>query len=94
MVYPGPIRSNRKPPSIRPPWVLKTNPTLRTRSFSKGSLKTSVLSALETLTPPAVPATVTTLARQCAVTRKAVYEALADMQFSGMPKGAGTLRVP
>lgn len=74
-----------KPDAIRPPsWVLKTNPTLRMRSLFKGSLKTSLLSALETLAPAAAPATVTTLARHCAVTRKAVYEALADLQFSGM----------
>lgn len=74
-----------KPDAIRPPsWVLKTNPTLRARSLFKGSLKTSLLSALETLTPSAAPATVTTLARRCAVTRKAVYEALADLQLSDM----------
>ena len=67
--------------AIRPSsWVLKTNPALRMRSLFKGSLKTSLLSALEALDPSA--ATVTALSRQCAVTRKAVYEALNDLQFS------------
>ena len=76
-----PIEPKRN--AIRPSsWVLKTNPALRFRSLFKGSLKTSLLSALETLDPSA--ATVTALSRQCHVTRKAVYEALDDLQFSGM----------
>jgi len=72
----------RKPNAIRQTeWVLNKNPTLRTRALFKGSLKTSILAALDAA--EATPVGPTALALECGVTRKAVYDALQDLRFAG-----------
>ncbi len=69
--------------AIRPTkWVLDKNPALKSRALFKGSLKTSILAALDAA--GALPVGPTTLARNCGVTRKAVYDALDDLRFAGM----------
>jgi hypothetical protein len=70
----------RRDNAIRPPsWVFRVNPSLRLCSLFKGSLKASLLSAIA-----AKPGEfgITSLATQCGVTRKAVYEAVDDLIFS------------
>jgi hypothetical protein len=68
--------------AIRPvSWVLKQNPVLRTRSLFKGALKTSLLASLG---PHGSASSMTQLARECGVTRKAVYDAMEDLTFAGL----------
>jgi hypothetical protein len=68
--------------AIRPDsWVFEHNPRLRVSSLFKGALKTSLLAALGR---PGAKISVTRLARECGVTRKAVYEAMDDLAFSGV----------
>ncbi len=60
------------------------------RSLFKGSLKTSLLAALD---GSSVDIGITNLATQCGVTRKAVYEAMDDLSFSGLiSKDSHTLK--
>jgi len=72
----------RRSNAIRPvSWVFEANPALGVRSLFKGALKTSLLAVLSAQsTQPGI----TSLATQCGATRKAVYEALADLSFSGL----------
>lgn len=78
----------RKINGIRPTkWVLDKNPALKSRALFKGSLKTSILAALDAT--GALPVGPTTLARNCGVTRKAVYDALDDLRFAGMLRPMG-----
>jgi len=78
----------RKMNGIRPTeWVLDKNPALKGRALFKGSLKTSILAALDAA--GALPVGPTTLSRNCGVTRKAVYDALDDLRFAGMVRPVG-----
>jgi hypothetical protein len=76
----------QKPEAIRPvSWVQANNPLLRTRALFKGSLKTSLLASITAARASQISAT--DLARQCGVTRKAVYDALEDLRFAGLLPG-------
>jgi hypothetical protein len=78
----------RKTNGIRPAkWVLDKNPALKSRALFKGSVKTSILAALDAA--GALTVGPTTLARNCGVTRKAVYDALDDLRFAGMVRPMG-----
>lgn len=71
----------RKLEAVRPAdWTWHINPALRIRSFFKGALKTSLLSAMDAREGGKL--SITGLARECGVTRKAVYDAMEDLQFS------------
>lgn len=67
-----------KPEAIRPAaWIMEHNPVLLERALFKGTLKTSLLAIFHA----GGDTSTSGLARACGVTRKAVYDALADLRF-------------
>ena len=80
-LWADPVRE--KSSALRPAsWVIEKNPSLLTRSLLAGGLKSSILVALAHDAP--LGTSEADLARLCDVTRKAVHEALNQLEIGAL----------
>jgi len=72
-----------KPEALRPShWIMDNNPDFRFRAVFKGNVKASIIACL--IEHPDAGESEAELARRCDVTRKAISEALNDLQLCGL----------